>query len=235
MPSDFGSTQWSLVLLARDAGNAQADEALAVLCQTYWYPLYGYIRRQGQSAEQAADLTQEFFLRFLEKDYLHTVDRERGRFRAYLLACCKHFLANERDRAAAQKRGGGQRTLSLNFAAADQRYQLEPADAVIPDRLYQRRWALTLLDQVLQDLEREYTDAGKAELFDHLRGTLQGERAGYAELGRQLAMSADAVKKAAQRLRQRYRELLRARIAATVEDPALVDDEIRELFAALAP
>src|SRR5436309_2659860 len=145
----FATTHWSLVVAAQDRGSPQAKEALSGLCGSYWYPLYAFIRRQGHSADKAQDLTQEFFARLLEKDFLAAVDREKGKFRSFLLAACKHFLANERDRVRAQKRGGGRQGLSLDFNSADRRYGLEPAHTLTPERLFERRWALTLLDQVL--------------------------------------------------------------------------------------
>jgi RNA polymerase sigma-70 factor (ECF subfamily) len=228
----FSSTCWSLVLLAREG----ADAALETLCRTYWYPLHAYIRRKVVSTQEAEDLTQEFFTRLLEKDFLASVDRYKGRFRSFLLACCQHFLANERDRARAKKRGGGRPTLSLDFASAAERYRLEPADTLTPERLFDRRWALTLLDVVLDQLGREFHDANKSPLFDRLKPTLIGatDALSNAQIAADLAMTEAAVKKAAQRLRHRYRDLLREQIAATLDDPDEVDDEIRELFAALS-
>jgi RNA polymerase sigma-70 factor (ECF subfamily) len=232
----FATTQWSLVLLARNRASPQADDALATLCRAYWYPLYAFIRRQVPTAEQAEDLTQEFFSRLLEKDFLRTVDRARGRFRAFLLACCKHFLANERDRAGARKRGGGRPTLSLDFQSAAERYHREPADTLTPEKLFERRWALTLLDQALGQLGREFGQAGKGELFEHLKVALVGGvgTPSHAEVAEALSMTEAAVKKAAQRLRERYRVLLRELIAATVDGPGEVDDEVRTLFTALS-
>ena len=231
-PAGFASTRWSLVLLARDG----ADAALETLCRTYWYPVYAYVRRQTGAADQAEDLTQGFFTRLLEKDFLGAVDRDKGRFRAFLLACCKHFLANERDRARAQKRGGGLRVLSLDFAAAAERYRLEPVDSLAPDKLFDRRWALTLLDSVLDQLGREFHDAGKGPLFERLKPALVGatDALSSARIGAELGMTESAVKKAAQRLRHRYRDILREQIAATVDGPDEVEDEIRSLFAVLS-
>jgi RNA polymerase sigma-70 factor (ECF subfamily) len=231
----FATTQWSLVLRARDRAAPQAGEALAALCRAYWYPLYAYIRRQVPTAEQAEDLTQEFFARLLSQDFLRTVDPSRGRFRAFLLACCKHFLANERDRAGARKCGGDCSILSLDFASAADRYRREPADTLTPEKLFERRWALTLLDQTLEQLGREFTQAGKGELFAHLRGTLVGEAdpLSHAQIGAALGMTEAAVKKAAQRLRERYRAILRELIAATVDGPDAIDDEVQTLFTAL--
>jgi RNA polymerase sigma-70 factor (ECF subfamily) len=229
------STLWSVVLCARDRATQEADEALTALCRMYWYPLYVYIRRQVSTADQAEDLTQAFFARLLEKDFLAGVDAHKGKFRAFLLACCKHFLANERDRQRAHKRGGGQPILSLDRPSAEERYSREPADTFDPERLYQRSWALLLLEQTLEQLRQEYHDAGKGPLYEHLKGVLLGEDSAlsYAEVGAAVGMTEPAVKKAAQRLRQRYRELLKERIAATVEGPEAVEEEVRELFAVL--
>jgi DNA-directed RNA polymerase specialized sigma24 family protein len=218
----FAPTQWSLVLLACDRASPQADAALATLCRTYWYPLSAYIRRQVPTTEQAEDLTQEFFARLLEKDFLRTVDPGRGRFRAFLLACCKHFLANERDRAGAAKRGGGCAILSLDFATAADRYRREPADTLTPEKLFERRWAMTLLEQALEQLGQEFARSDRGEVFERLKGTLVGgaDTASDAQIGAALGMTEAAVKKAAQRLRERYRAILRELIAATVGDPA---------------
>jgi DNA-directed RNA polymerase specialized sigma24 family protein len=233
----FASTQWSVVLQAGAAPHApEVHEALARLCSTYWYPLYVFIRRQGHSAEDAEDLTQEFFARFLEKNFLSTVERNRGKFRTFLLACCQHFLANQREFARAQKRGGGRPALPLDFPGATERYRVEPNSTENAEKLFERRWALTVLDQVLQQLQWEYQNDGKSALFDHLKNVLVSatEALSYAQIGLDLSMNEEAVRKAAQRLRQRYRCLLRERIADTVDAPERVDDEIRELFAALA-
>src|SRR5262245_10616359 len=231
----FATTQWSLVAAARDPASPQAREARAALCQTYWYPLSAYLPRQVGSADEAEELTQEFFARLLEKDFLAGVDRARGKFRAYLLACCKHFLANQRDYTRARKRGGGRAVLSVDWQSAATRYAAEPADPRTPEALFERRWALTLLEQALGALRAEYAARGKGEVYERLKGVLaaSSDTPPYAEIGRQLGMTEGAVKKAAQRLRQRYRELIRAHIAATVDDPSQVEDEVRALFAAL--
>jgi RNA polymerase sigma-70 factor (ECF subfamily) len=232
----FASTHWSLVLQARDRTSPQAAEALASLCRGYWYPLYVFIRRQVGLADRAEELTQEFFARLLEKDFLASADQSRGRFRSFLLACCKHFLANQHDADRAQKRGGGQAPVSLDLHEAGQRYDLEPAGGLSPEKLFERRWALTLLEQVLEQLGLEYHQDGKGELYDRLRNVLVGnpDAAPYAEIGAALGMNEAAVKKAAERLRRRYRDILREQIAQTVETPEQIDDEIRALFAALA-
>jgi RNA polymerase sigma-70 factor (ECF subfamily) len=236
LPLDpFPSTHWSVVLRAQDCASPQAEAALASLCSTYWYPLYAFIRRQVDGADQAQDLTQEFFALFLEKDFLGPVTRDKGRFRAYLLACCKHFLCNQHDRERAQKRGGGCRPLSLDFRNADDRYRQEPAHSLTAETLFERRWALTLLEQVLERLGQECHADGKAALYEALKVVLFGgpEAPSHAEVGASLGMTQAAVKKAAQRLRQRYRTLLRQQIADTVESSDQVDEEVRSLFAVL--
>jgi RNA polymerase sigma-70 factor (ECF subfamily) len=232
----FGTTHWSLVLAARDRGTPHADRALAALCSAYWYPLYAFIRRRGHDPDRAADLTQGFFTRFLEKDYLASVDPAKGRFRAFLLAACKHFLANAHDQEVAMKRGGGLRPISIDTRDAEGRYLCEPSHELTPERLFDRRWALSLLDRALDQVGREFHQGGKGVLFDRLKVILTGAPAAapYAQVGTELGMSEDAVKKAAQRLRQRYRDILRELVAETVEEPGQVDDEIRALFAILA-
>ena len=233
-PSQFATTHWSLVLAARDRAEPGADEALAGLCSLYWYPLYAYVRRRGHGADEAHDLTQEFFARLLGKDFLAGVDRGKGKFRAFLLAACSHFLANERDRVRAKKRGGGRAILSLSAADAEGRYSAEPADALTPEKLFERRWALALLQQVMTRLRDEFEAKGKGRLFDRLRGFLVGEKgAGYRQAANELRLSEGAVKVAVHRLRQRYRELLHEEIARTVGAAEEVEEEIRALFAAL--
>jgi RNA polymerase sigma-70 factor (ECF subfamily) len=233
--SSFATTRWSLVLQAAEGDTGHSQEALAALCATYWYPLYAFIRRQGFDADQAQDHTQEFFARLLEKDYLKVADRERGRFRSFLLAACQHFLANERDKARAQKRGGGRLHVPIDFHDAEHRYGHEPAHHLTAEKLFERRWALTLLDQVLQRLRQEMADRGRGPVFELLKGCLAGEKtaASYEQLGRQLRMTEGAIKIVVHRLRKRYRELLRAEIERTVETAAEVEAEIRSLFAAL--
>jgi RNA polymerase sigma-70 factor (ECF subfamily) len=232
----FATTRWSLVVAAADTSSPQARDALTALCAAYWYPLYAFIRRQGYDAAEAEDLTQGFFTRLLEKDDLVDVDRRKGRFRSFLLASCKHFLANERDRARALKRGGGRKLFAIDSHDAEGRYSREPAHVETPERLFDRRWALTLLDLVLDRLGDEMNRARKGPLFDRLKAALLGEQsASYARLAEELTMTEGAVRVAVHRLRGRYRELLREEIGQTVDDPAAVDDEIRDLFAAIAP
>ncbi len=235
-PSHFVTTQWTVVLKAQAGESPAAQAALETLCRTYWYPLYAFVRRLGNSPPDAQDLTQAFFVRLLEKHYLAEVGPEKGRFRSFLLTALKHFLANEWDKARAQKRGGAVDHVPLDTGLAETRYGLEPAHELTPEKLFERRWALTLLDEVLEKLRAEQVAAGKGAQFDTLKITLttDARSAPYAQLATQLGLTEGAVKVAVHRLRQRYRELLRAEIAQTVASPADVDEEIRHLFAALA-
>ena len=215
----FATTRWSVVLAAghRTAGGR---DSFASLCQSYWFPLYAYVRRRGHAPEDAQDLTQAFFTRLMEKNWVAAADQTKGRFRSFLLTAMKHFLADEWDRERAQKRGGGIAPLALELATAEAQYAREPVDAETPERIFERRWALTLLDQVLARLRAEYERDGKAALFEALHPTLVGERTAqpYAELARSLDSSEAAIKSAVHRLRQRYRQLLREEIAGTVDD-----------------
>lgn len=234
-PSLFVTTHWSVVLAAGQQDSPQVAQALEDLCRAYWYPLYGYVRRCGNSAEDAQDLTQGFFAHLFEHRSLSRVAREKGRFRSFLLASLNYFLANQRDWADAQKRGGGREVFSLDASEAEQRYRLEPLDERSPDKLFERRWALTLLDQVLARLGQEFTDAGKRERFERLQPFLvegSGEET-YAEVAQEAGMTEEAVKKAVQRMRQRYHQLFREEIARTVANPGEVDEELRYLCAVL--
>jgi DNA-directed RNA polymerase specialized sigma24 family protein len=233
----FVTTRWTLVLAAGRRSAVQSDEALAELCRTYWYPLYAYVRRPGRSREDAEDLTQAFFARFLERNYLEGLAAERGEFRAFLLASLKHFLANEWDRLQRQKRGGGVEHLSLDWRGADDRYRLDPPDgAATPEAVFDRQWALALLERVIARLGEEMAGDGKAGLFAEGRRFLMlGRDAGpYGESAGRLGMDEGAVRVAVHRMRRRYRELLRDEIAQTLADPGLVEDELRSLQAALA-
>jgi RNA polymerase sigma factor (sigma-70 family) len=234
-PLSFATTRWSLVLAAAERGTETSAAALEALCTTYWYPLYAYARRRGLPPENAADQTQEFFARLVERDFLHTADPERGRFRAFLLTVFQRFLASEYERAQAQKRGGGRRFLSIDVAVGESRYSHEPVDHWSAEKLYARRWALTLLEQVLRELEAEYRERGRAALFDACRESLVGGEVGLsaAEIGRSLGMSETAVRVAMHRLRERYRELLQQQVRQTVDSPQQVDDELRFLRDAL--
>ena len=231
----FATTHWSLVLAARQSGTPGAAQALDKLCRTYWYPLYAYIRHRGHSVEDAQDLTQEFFARLLEHKQLRVADPERGKFRSFLLGTLKHFLSDERKKVRAQKRGGGQELLSLEARSAEDRYRLEPATDLTPEKIFDRRWAWTVMEQTVARLREEYVAAERAELFEELKHFQTGEDAGrsYAEVAVRLGLSESAVKSAIWRLRQRHGDLLREEIAHTVATPAEVDEEIRYLIAVL--
>lgn len=235
-PAQFGQTQWSVVLAAAGKKDvALAEQSLEKLCRVYWLPLYTYIRRQGENSHDAQDLTQEFFARLLQKDFLCSVDQSKGRFRSFLLASLKHFLSHQRVRARAQKRGGGRTPLSLDFSDAETSIGFQPADEQTPERAFEKRWALTLLEQALARLRKEYTDHGKHEIFELLKTTLtEGRGVAYAELSARLGISEASVKMAVHRLRQRYRAVLRAEIAETVSHESEVEDELRQVFRALS-
>jgi len=232
----FATTRWSLVVSAGSDSSPEGRAALESLCGSYWYPLYAFARRGGEDAHGAQDLVQGFFAELLEKDWLRQADRSRGRFRTFLLAAFRHHASHEREKARALKRGGGKPPLPLDFEAGEGRYLREPADDRTPERLFERRWALTLLESTLARLEEEHGKAGRGHLFEALRGTLVagGPEAPWAEVGARLGMSEGAVKVAAHRLRRRYREVLRQAISETVADPSEVDDEIRHLMGSLA-
>ena len=229
---EFLTTHWSVVIRARGDGSG-AQAALGKLCEAYWYPLYAYVRRQGMPAHDAQDLTQEFFARLLAKGWLAGVDRDLGRFRSWLLASLKHFLANEWDKSRAKKRGGGAVLFSFDELDAENRLRHEPADDSA-EKLYDRRWAMMLLDAVMARLRAEMAGAGKLAHFEALKFCLAGEKTAYVEVGARLAMSEGAVKVAVHRLRERYRALLRAEIAETVASPDEIEDELRALLAALS-
>jgi RNA polymerase sigma factor (sigma-70 family) len=229
-PANFPTTLWTVVLHA--GREESARDALAKLCEGYWYPLYSFVRRRGYAPDDAQDLTQGFFAQLLEKRGLGRVDPEQGRFRTFLLASLKNFLANDWDKTQAQKRGGGQMIVSLDQARAETRYRLEPSHQSTPERHFERQWAMTLLEQVLADLGAEYRRVGQADLFEELKAVLIGQAAAYAEIGGRLGRSEGAIKVAVHRLRRRYRELLRALIAETV-DEADIDDEMRHLIEVL--
>lgn len=231
----FATTHWSLVLTAQQLDSSRAFEALSQLCRAYWYPLYAYVRRRGYDAHEAQDLTQEFFARLLEKDSLASVAREKGKFRSFLLASMNHFLAKEWNRAHRQKRGGGCVIVSLNDDSAENRYRQEPATDLAADKLFERRWAMTLLDGAMARLRQEFHAAGKAALFDELKGFISGGRTEerYAGVAARLKLSEGAVKIAVHRLRKRYGQILREEIAQTVSIPEEVEEEIRHLFQVL--
>jgi DNA-directed RNA polymerase specialized sigma24 family protein len=232
----FATTHWTVVLAAGRGSSQQAGVALEELCRTYWYPLYAYVRRQGHSREDAEDLTQGFFARLLEKNYLEGVASDKGKFRAFLLVAVKRFLANEWDRANRQKRGGGVMPLSLDWQDADTRYQINPVDNLSPDKLYDRAWAVIVLERVIIRLRDESGAEGKANLYEHLKPFLMLGKSEipYATAAAALKLTDGAVRVAVHRFRRRYRELLREEITQTLANPAQADDEMQALFSALA-
>jgi RNA polymerase sigma factor (sigma-70 family) len=232
----FATTRWSEVLAAGKGDSGQGHEALARLCETYWYPLYAFVRRRGLSPEDAQDSTQEFFSRLLAGNWVSDADRAKGRFRTFLLTALNRFLANEWDRARAQKRGGGAPSVPLDTKAAETRYRADAKQGVAPDHLYDRQWALTLLDRALSRVEAEHQRLGKASEFAVLSPALTAERGDipYATLAAQLDLSETAARMAVHRLRKRFRQVFREEIAQTVAEPDEVEAEIRHLVAALA-
>jgi RNA polymerase sigma factor (sigma-70 family) len=231
----FVTTRWSVVLSAGHGDTTDGSAALENLCRTYWYPLYAYVRRRGHSPEDAQDLTQEFFARLLKGNWVERADPHKGKFRSFLLSVMNHFLADEWDKARALKRGGGMTPLPLEFNTAEARYSHESADNATPEHIYERRWALALLEEVLRRLRSEYEQDGRTELFAELNPCLVGERTSqaYAELAEKLGVSEGTVKSAVYRLRQRYRQLLREEIAHTVVELGEVDEELQHLFIVL--
>jgi len=234
-PACFPSTHWSAILAAGDGSVPHSAEALEQLCRGYWRPIYAYVRRRGYSPTDAEDLTQAFFEHFLERKLLTVADRQKGRFRTFLLHACEYFLAKHWRDAHRLKRGGGQEIFSLDGAAGEDWYKREPADDMTPERLYEREWALALLDLVLEQLRHEWTVAGKESLFETLRLFLSGERNTItcAEAALKLGMSEGAVRTAVHRLRHRYGELLRAEVANTLSRPEDLEDELHHLLGVL--
>ncbi|MSU37419.1 MAG: sigma-70 family RNA polymerase sigma factor [Pedosphaera sp.] len=232
----FATTHWSVILAAGRDSSPRSNEALEQLCQTYWYPLYAYVRRSGTEAEDAKDLTQEFFARMLARRFPSGVRPEGGRFRSYLLKSLKHFLTSEWRRSTALKRGGEMIPISFDALDPETRYQVEPITNVTPESLYERRWAAALIEQAMKRLRAEYTADTRTEVFDHLRPLLNGTERGvsYAEIGAKLGLTEAAVKMAVQRLRRRFGECLRLEVAQTVETAAEVDAELRQLLTAVA-
>ena len=231
--SQLPTTHWSLVFAAGQEPTPQTRVALSTFCDLYWYPLYAFARRRGHGAEEAGDLTQGFFARLLEKNDLASTAPSRGRFRTWLLAAFKHFLANDWDRSQAKKRGGGALDVSLDATNAEGRYRVEPADRLTPEKLFTRKCADALLERVQAALRLDYEKKGKARLFEALKGTLGGEVARSAELAVELGMTAVDVRQNVLRLKQRHEKLLRAEVAQTLVRPEDLDDEIRALIAAL--
>jgi RNA polymerase sigma factor (sigma-70 family) len=236
-PRRFPTTHWSRIAEAQDLAAPGARDALTSLCQSYWYPLYLFIRRRGHPADDARDLVQEYFVRLLTGPVLEAADRSKGRFRTFLIADCTRFLSHQRARARAQKRGGDRQIFSIDAGEADSRYQHEPGHDLTAEHVYRRAWALTLLDTVLARLRAEYERAGRGEVFHRLKEvlTVGPDSVPYATIAAELATTEGAVQVAVHRLRRRYGALLREEIGCTVTQPSDVEDEIRELFAALGP
>ena len=231
----FPTTSWTLVIAAGGLDSASRRDAITSLCATYWYPLYAFIRRRGHAASEAEDLVQGFFARFLAGHYFDRADPEKGNFRSFLLTCLKCFLADEKDRERAQKRGGGVPPLPFEMATAESLYTREPAHNETPERIYERRWARALLDRVYGRLREEFVLHGRLDHFNHIKAYLMGTGdAPYAELAPKLGVTEAALKTGIHRLRKRYRDLLREEVAATVADPTSVDAELRFLVSALS-
>ena|SRR5437867_676718 len=231
----FSTTHWSVVLEAGREDSPKATAALERLCQSYWYPLYVFVRQKGHTPPDAQDLTQEFFARFLERKYISLADQSRGKFRTFLLRSLEHFLINDWTRGRAAKRGGLQQLISWDGEEVENRYLTERAEGMAPDKIFEKRWAMTLLEQVLGRLREEFSEGGKRELFEALKVCVWGGQteASYREIGAQLGMAEGAVKVAAHRMRERYRELLRTEVGHTVATSAEVDEELRYLAAVL--
>ncbi|MCD6050864.1 MAG: hypothetical protein K0Q55_2267 [Verrucomicrobia bacterium] len=234
-PSLFVTTRWSVVLAAQDKASPDSAAAWETLCRTYWYPLYAYVRHQGHSPHDAQDLTQEFIARFLAKDYLKAADRDKGRFRTFLRVALKRFLLNEWDRVRALKRGGGQSIVSFDTELAEAKYKTEPVGQP-PDQVYEREWAMTLLQKTMADLRAEYGKAGKTSEYERLKTCLTAERGtiAYAQIACDLGMSEGAVRVAVHRVRKRFRELFRAAVADTVSEASEVDHEVRHVVGLLS-
>jgi len=234
--AEFTTTHWSLVLAAAETSSPRSAAALEDLCRTYWYPLYAYVRRKGHSPEDAEDLVQDFFARFLERHYLASADPGRGKFRSFLLTSLQHFLVNEWRKLRAQKRGGGAFFVGWDEDQTENRYLAEHAEAYTPEKLFEKRWALALLEQVLLRLRAEFAAAGKEAQFESLRLVIWGEKTepAYAELAARLGLKEGALKVAVHRMRQRYRDLLRAEVAKTVASPVEVDEELRHLISVVS-
>ena len=235
---EFKTTHWNLVVSSRQSDVELRQQSLAELCEAYWYPLFAYLRRKGHAPEQAADYVQGFFLQLIDKSFLDSVEPEKGRFRWFLMSAIGRYVANEHKKQAAIKRGGGQKLISLDVDDAEQRYQLEPSEGWTAEKLYDRRWALSLLQQALAELEQRQSKKNKRELYLALQSTLSGVAMTgdqYEEIAERLQMSIGAVKVAAHRLREKYREILIEQVRQTVTDPEIVDSELDVLLQALNP
>ncbi len=231
----FATTHWSVILAAGQRDTPQAAAALEQLCRTYWYPIYAYVRRQEHSPEDAQDLTQDFFAHLLARGFPHGAVPERGKFRSFLLASLRHFLVDQHRNAAALKRGGGQHTISLDARQAEERFRLEPQHELTPEKLYEREWAMTLLDRARSRLHEEYSATGKADLYERLQGFPLTEKSddSFQQAASELGMTVGALKSVVHRLRARYRELVREEVAHTVADPVELNEEARHLIAVI--
>jgi len=231
----FATTHWSVVLAAGQGDTPQSAAALEQLCRAYWYPIYAYVRRQGHSPEDAQDLTQDFFVHWLAKGFPCGATPERGKFRSFLLSSLRHFLVDQHRHAAAVKRGGGQQMISLDAAQAEERFRLEPQHELTPEKLYEREWAMTLLDRARLRLREEYSAAGKADVYEQLQGFPLTEKSddSFQQAASELGMTVSALKSVVHRLRARYRELVREEVAHTVADPAELNEEARHLIAVI--
>jgi len=234
--STFATTHWSVILAAGNQSSPDYTRALSTLCETYWLPIYAYLRRRGYNRQQAEDYTQSFFAGLLERQSIGKADREKGKFRSFLLTSLKNFLADEYDRTEAQKRGGKIKVLSLDIDDGETRYSREPVDNLSPEKIFERYWAQTVLKQAMARLKAEYVNANKQRLFEHLKAylTMEQDSMSYLSVASKLNMTEGAVKVAVYRLRQRYGELVRDQIAQTVTTTEQIEDEIRELYSALA-
>lgn len=233
--SDFRTTHWSVVLAAAEGDSQKRQDSLAALCQTYWYPLYAFVRRQGRSPQEAEDLTQDFFARLIQKNGFASVRRENGRFRSFLLASLRNFLANDWDRNHAAKRGGQHVIISLDDQSAEERYVREPSHHATPEIVFEQSWALTVIDSVLRQLRSEYAEAGKSALFEAIHSYMEGDGDNtYAEIAVKLQVTEGAVKMAVLRLRESFRKALRTEIAKTVANADEIEDELQHLFNCLA-
>jgi RNA polymerase sigma-70 factor (ECF subfamily) len=237
MESRFATTSWTKVLAARTNASTESRHALEVLCRTYWYPLYAFVRRLGHDPDAARDLTQSYFAELLEKGYLEDYDPSRGRFRVFLKASLKNFLSKEREKDRTWKRGGRTEVLSLDTPDVESRYRHEPVDKLTPEEIFERRWALTVLEQALGQLRREQQEGGRGREFARLEGFLTGleTKTPYREVAAELGTSESVVKTTVHRLRERFGEVLRTEISDTVSSPDQVDDEVKHLLGVIAP
>lgn len=235
--AQFAATSWTVVMAAKQTGSPGAGEALEKLCETYWYPLYSYVRRKGNDPHKAQDLTQEFFFRLIRENYLGAVDRRRGKFRSFLLAAMNHFMSNQRDYERAAKRGGGQTVFSLDETDAEDRYLREPASTLSPEKIFERSWFLTLFDQALARLRTEQEAAGRGEVFEHLKQFVVDDAAAgdYNAAARKVGMTANAVAVTVHRWRERYKRLVHDEVVRTVADPSEIEEELHRFFKVMEP